>query len=619
MKKLCRRGLALTLAALCFLAGGCAPKAMEAFAAWQPEIVLTVGERWEGEIPADGKEASYAISVNTVPGLEARVSGSKLILTAGEPGDGQLTLSATAKGYHDTNLTLPVRVEPKPMTIDWTVGTPEPPAEGAEPDAWAEDGGAALLAEKTMILSFWEKNSPSAAPLKLNFQAELTPPELGTIEIGEDGIRVTAGSGYGSGTLRVEVTAEDRDDASFDIPLTVVKGRLPLSLSAGGEALSSVELENGSTFIINISTGAGAEVEAKLSGTAAVLARNGNALAITGKTPGEGTLVVTASGEGWLGRSLTVPVTVTKTKVVVNPAVTALNVEPGSKETVKLTTKPEGAQVSARVSGGKGITASVSGGVLTVAADENASGTTTITLTGAAVGYADGTASLAATAQLEPIVLTLSGKSVTVEEGETDTLTVSATPEGCDIEVSATDGIEADYDNGILTITASESGTVTVTASMEGREDVTAGVAVTANRSTAPKLDTSTYAEDAAEIIRLTNEYRAQYGLGALSHISSLDTPATLRAKEAADTWSHTRPDGSSFSTVFADYGLQYTAYGENLFAVNTRYTPEEVLQAWKDSPTHDENLLRENFNGIGVGIRKINGEYYYCQLFVER
>jgi len=94
-------------------------------------------------------------------------------------------------------------------------------------------------------------------------------PELGTIEIGEDGIRVTAGSGYGSGTLRVEVTAEDRDDASFDIPLTVVKGRLPLSLSAGGEALSSVELENGSTFIINISTGAGAEVEAKLSGTAA--------------------------------------------------------------------------------------------------------------------------------------------------------------------------------------------------------------------------------------------------------------------------------------------------------------------------------------------------------------
>ena len=43
MKKLCRRGLALTLAALCFLAGGCAPKAMEAFAAWQPEIVLTVG------------------------------------------------------------------------------------------------------------------------------------------------------------------------------------------------------------------------------------------------------------------------------------------------------------------------------------------------------------------------------------------------------------------------------------------------------------------------------------------------------------------------------------------------------------------------------------------------
>lgn len=619
MKEIRRWGTALLAAALCLLAAGCAPKAMEAFSAWQPEITLTVGDTWEGEIPGDGKDTTYAISVNTVPGLEASLSDGRLILTAREPGDGQLTLSATAKGFHDTNLTLPVRVEAKPMTIDWSVGTPEPPAEGEEPDAWAEDGEAGVLAGKAALFFFWEKNGESAAPLKLNYDVALTPPELGTIEIGEDHIRFTAGPSYGSGTLAVKVSAADRDDAEFSIPLTVVRGRLPLSLSSGGEALEAAELENGSTLIVNAATGAGAELDARLNCPAAVMTRNGSAFAITGKSPGEGTLTVTAKGAGWMGRSVTIPVKVTRTRVKITPNVTAIDVEPGTKEVVTFTTKPEGAQVTASVSGGKGVTASVSGTTLTVAADENASGTTTVTLTGAAVGYDDGTAEVAAAARLEPIVLTLSGKSVTVDEGGTDTLTVNATPDGCRLEAEATGGITALLENGVLTITAEEDGTVTVTASMEGRESVTAQVAVTARHVSAPALDTSTFAEQAAEIIRLTNEYRSEYGLPELTHIADLDTPATLRAKEAASVWAHTRPDGTSFSTVFAEYGLEYTAYGENLFAVNSRYTPEQVLQAWKDSPTHDENLLRESFDGIGVGIRRIDGEYYYCQLFVER
>ena len=134
-----------------------------------------------------------------------------------------------------------------------------------------------------------------------------------------------------------------------------------------------------------------------------------------------------------------------------------------------------------------------------------------------------------------------------------------------------------------------------------------------------PDVDTTTYASDAAEIIRLTNEYRQENGLGTLSHISIVDIPATVRAEEAAEVWSHTRPDGSNFNTVFTECGLKYTAYGENLFAVNTSYSPEEVVQAWKDSPAHNENLLRSNFNGIGVGIAYVGGEYYYCQLFIQR
>ena len=108
------------MTSLCLGLLGCAPKAMEVFAAWQPEISLYAGDSWEGEIPGDSDGAAYAISVNNVPGLDARLDGNRLILLATRPGDGQITLSATAKGYHDTNLTIPIQIQPRSLEVNWT-------------------------------------------------------------------------------------------------------------------------------------------------------------------------------------------------------------------------------------------------------------------------------------------------------------------------------------------------------------------------------------------------------------------------------------------------------------------------------------------------------------------
>ena len=52
---------------------------------------------------------------------------------------------------------------------------------------------------------------------------------------------------------------------------------------------------------------------------------------------------------------------------------------------------------------------------------------------------------------------------------------------------------------------------------------------------------------------------------------------------------------------------------------MNARFSPEEVLEAWKDSPSHNENLLRPQFDAIGVGVCKVGADYYYCQLFCAR
>ncbi len=606
-------------AALCLLLAACTPKAMETFSAWEPEILLYPGDTWEGEIPGDGEEAAYTISVNTVPGLEARLEGGKLILSATQPGGGQLTLAATAKGYLDTNLTLPVRVEANTLELDWTVSAPEETEEGEEPDFWQEGETVGVLAERSAVLTFTERYGDPQTPTDAVLSAELDPPELGEVELGEGKLVFDAGKEYGDGTLTVIAEKAGFDTQILHIPLYVVRGQLPLRPTTGGEEIEAVELENGSSTTVKIETGAGAELTAQLDCDAAVMTRNGNAFAIVGNSLGEGTLTITAEGEGWLGRSITLPVRVTRTKAAITPAASEIAVAPGETEEMSFTTKPKGAAVRATVSG-SGFTAKVSGETVHITAAEDAEGSAQITLSVSAPDYEDSSATITAKAQLEPIQLTLSEEAVTLEEGESGTVTATATPEGCTITAEATSGITVEVDGDTVTITPEKSGTVTITASRANRDPVSATVKVTATPPIVlPDVDTETYAKDAAEIIRLTNEYRKANGLSALAHVELLDIPATLRAEEAGEVWSHTRPDGTNFHTVFAQCGLKYTAYGENLFAVNAEYTPAQVLEEWQDSPAHNENLLRENFNGIGVGVAKVKGEYYYCQLFVQR
>ena len=597
-------------AALCLLLAACTPKAMETFSAWEPEILLYPGDTWEGEIPGDGEEAAYTISVNTVPGLEARLEGGKLILSATQPGGGQLTLAATAKGYLDTNLTLPVRVEANTLELDWTVSAPEETEEGEEPDFWQEGETVGVLAERSAVLTFTERYGDSQTPTDAVLSAELDPPELGEVELGEGKLVFDAGKEYGDGTLTVIAEKAGFDTQILHIPLYVVRGQLPLRPTTGGEEIEAVELENGSSTTVKIETGAGAELTAQLDCDAAVMTRNGNAFAIVGNSLGEGTLTITAEGEGWLGRAITLPVRVTRTKAAITPAASEIAVAPGETEEMSFTTKPKGAAVRATVSG-SGFTAKVSGETVHITAAEDAEGSAQITLSVSAPDYEDSSATITAKAQLEPIQLTLSEEAVTLEEGESGTVTATATPEGCTITAEATSGITVEVDGDTVTITPEKSGTVTITASRANRDPVSATVKVTATPPIVlPDVDTETYAKDAAEIIRLTNEYRKANGLSALAHVELLDIPATLRAEEAGEVWSHTRPDGTNFHTVFAQCGLKYTAYGENLFAVNAEYTPAQVLEEWQDSPAHNENLLRENFNDIGVGVAKVKGEY---------
>ena len=60
-----------------------------------------------------------------------------------------------------------------------------------------------------------------------------------------------------------------------------------------------------------------------------------------------------------------------------------------------------------------------------------------------------------------------------------------------------------------------------------------------------------------AELIRQVNQERAKYGLGALSQSSALSQAAQIRGQEIRQSFSHTRPDGSSWRTVSTAAGAK--------------------------------------------------------------
>ena len=128
-------------------------------------------------------------------------------------------------------------------------------------------------------------------------------------------------------------------------------------------------------------------------------------------------------------------------------------------------------------------------------------------------------------------------------------------------------------------------------------------------------------AATAAEILRLTNEQRAAHGISAVrSNNPALNAAAQLRAREAASYWSHTRPDGSNWSTVLAQFNfIGYRSASENL-AFTSVNNPQNAINIWMNSPEHRANLLDASHDLVGIGVYFCTTarRYFWAQLFVD-
>ena len=87
------------------------------------------------------------------------------------------------------------------------------------------------------------------------------------------------------------------------------------------------------------------------------------------------------------------------------------------------------------------------------------------------------------------------------------------------------------------------------------------------------------------------------------------------RAQEIAQSFSHTRPDGTNGFTVLKERGIVYVACGENI--AKGSITPRRVMEGWMNSAGHRKNILNANFTSIGVGYYlDAAGTAHWVQLF---
>ena len=124
----------------------------------------------------------------------------------------------------------------------------------------------------------------------------------------------------------------------------------------------------------------------------------------------------------------------------------------------------------------------------------------------------------------------------------------------------------------------------------------------------------------AAEVFRLTNQERANQGSPVLSGGNmALNSAAMIRSKEILSSFSHIRPDGRSFASVYDDLGGAYAGYyiscGENI--AYGQESPQDALRAWRNSEEHWKNMLDPNYISLGIGVElDTNGTLYWVQLF---
>lgn len=115
----------------------------------------------------------------------------------------------------------------------------------------------------------------------------------------------------------------------------------------------------------------------------------------------------------------------------------------------------------------------------------------------------------------------------------------------------------------------------------------------------------------ATKLLEYTNAERQKLGLAPLTENTQLNEAAYKKATNMFQNnyWAHFGPNGESPWDFIKQSGYQYEYAGENL-AKNFLFS-QNVVDAWMNSPTHKENILRKDYSEVGFAVVNgmLNGE----------
>ena len=117
-----------------------------------------------------------------------------------------------------------------------------------------------------------------------------------------------------------------------------------------------------------------------------------------------------------------------------------------------------------------------------------------------------------------------------------------------------------------------------------------------------PTQSTSSVSAYEKKVVELTNAERAKQGLAPLTLNTELSKVARTKSQDMKNKnyFDHNSPTYGSPFDMMKSFGISYTSAGENI-AMGQK-TPEQVVQAWMDSPGHRANIMNSSFTHIGVG-----------------
>ena len=131
--------------------------------------------------------------------------------------------------------------------------------------------------------------------------------------------------------------------------------------------------------------------------------------------------------------------------------------------------------------------------------------------------------------------------------------------------------------------------------------------------------DTKSLSSYEQQVFELVNKERTSRGLPALKYSNDVAYVARLKSQDMINKkyFSHTSPTYGSPFEMMEQFGLRFSAAGENI--AYGQKTAAEVMNAWMNSSGHRANILSSAYTTMGVGVAKAaNGTLYWTQMFMN-